>query len=35
LAWVYIQSGSIWPPMLAHALNNAVALSIAVANAGG
>jgi membrane protease YdiL (CAAX protease family) len=34
LAWVYIQSGSIWPPMLAHALNNAVALSIAVVNAG-
>ncbi|MBI4219272.1 MAG: CPBP family intramembrane metalloprotease [Chloroflexi bacterium] len=30
LAWVYIQTGSIWPAMFAHALNNAVALLVAV-----
>ncbi|MBI4220893.1 MAG: CPBP family intramembrane metalloprotease [Chloroflexi bacterium] len=30
LAWVYIQTGSIWPAMFAHALNNAVALVVTV-----
>lgn len=34
LAWVYIQAGSIWPSMLAHALNNAVVLGIAASRAG-
>lgn len=34
LAWVYIQTGSIWPPMLAHALNNAVVLAVAASGAG-
>jgi membrane protease YdiL (CAAX protease family) len=34
LAWVYIQTGSIWPSMLAHALNNAVVLAIAASGVG-
>lgn len=35
LAWVYVQTGSIWPPMFAHALNNSAALAVAASGAGG
>ena len=31
LAWLYNKTGSIWPCMLAHCLNNALAISVVVA----
>lgn len=34
LAWAYVRSGSIWPPMLAHGLHNAVVLAVAASGLG-
>ena len=28
LAWLYDRTGSLWPPVIAHAFNNALALAI-------
>ena len=28
LAWLYDKTGSLWPPVIAHVLNNALALAI-------
>jgi membrane protease YdiL (CAAX protease family) len=35
LAWLYRRTGTLWAPIAAHAANNAVALSLAVALAAG
>ncbi|MBM3959086.1 MAG: CPBP family intramembrane metalloprotease [SAR202 cluster bacterium] len=34
LAWVYVKTGSIWPAMFAHALNNVVVLVVAASGVG-
>ena len=30
LAWLYEKTGSIWPPVMAHFLNNAIAISVVI-----
>ena len=30
LAWLYHKTGSIWPPLVAHALQNALALAVSL-----
>jgi membrane protease YdiL (CAAX protease family) len=30
LAWLYNKTGSVWPCMLAHLLNNSLALSVVI-----
>lgn len=33
LAWLYERSGSLWPPVLAHGINNAIAYTLLVSDA--
>ena len=34
LAWLYDRTGSLWPSVIAHAINNALALAILSADSG-
>ncbi|MGI9557969.1 MAG: CPBP family intramembrane glutamic endopeptidase [Solirubrobacterales bacterium] len=34
LAWLYEHTGSLWPPIIAHAFNNALAFTVLVADLG-
>lgn len=34
-AWLYRRTGTLWAPILAHAVNNALALAVATATLNG